>query len=252
MDRKIITEALRKKLEPLPFIYAMWLEGADATGLVDEYSDLDYYIDFEDEYEQQAIEAVEAALGEIAEIDYRYIMKHGHPKLRQRIYHLSGTSEYLMIDFCWQLYSRDKNECVYIKGNVVEAANIVFDKDGIIRYKEYNSNEFAPYNRTRLQECQYRYTQHSRVIKYINRKQYPEAYAYYDRYVVEPLLDILRIIYTPANADYHYVHISHHIPKKECERLEYFIKITSIEDIAERIPKAEEWFADMLDKVNID
>lgn len=41
------------------YIHAMWLEGADAVGQTDEYSDLDIYIDIEDVYEQQAIDTVD-------------------------------------------------------------------------------------------------------------------------------------------------------------------------------------------------
>ena len=103
LDRTEMTGKLREALEPLPYVYAFWLEGADAIGTVDEYSDIDFWVDFEDKYEEQAYEAVENALSELAEIDYKYIMRHDHPKIRQRIYHLSGTSDYLMIDFCWQI-----------------------------------------------------------------------------------------------------------------------------------------------------
>jgi len=39
--RNSIIQRLHAKLEPLPFIHALWLEGADANGHVDEYSDID-------------------------------------------------------------------------------------------------------------------------------------------------------------------------------------------------------------------
>ena len=122
INRSQIVEKLKERLEPLDFIYAMWLEGADASGTIDEFSDLDFWVDVEDEYEITVYEVVENALSELAQIDYKYVMKHGHPKIRQRIYHLAGSSEYLMIDFCWQLHSRAKRECEYIKGNLVETA----------------------------------------------------------------------------------------------------------------------------------
>ncbi len=122
INRSQIVEKLKERLEPLDFIYAMWLEGSDASGTVDEFSDLDFWVDFEDEYEITVYEAVENTLSELAQIDYKYVVKHGHPKIRQRIYHLAGSSEYLMIDFCWQLHSRAKRECEYIKGNLVETA----------------------------------------------------------------------------------------------------------------------------------
>ena len=52
----------------MPYVDAFWLEGADAIGTVDEYSDIDYWLDIVDAYEEQAYEAVENALSELAEI----------------------------------------------------------------------------------------------------------------------------------------------------------------------------------------
>lgn len=245
IDRNRIIEKLKERLEPLEYIYALWLEGADATGMVDEYSDIDFWVDFEDEYEKEAIKAVESALEEIARIDYKHIVKHGHPKIRQRIYHLSGSSEYLMIDFCWQLHSRAGNECEYIKGNTVEAAKVLFDKAEVVRFVDGNPANYMEANKARLEECKYRYNQHYRVKKYIRRGLYLEAYAYYNRYVLEPLIDLLRIMYTPVNADYYLIHISHHIPEDKLKRLEYFAQINSLDAMEKRIPEAEDWFNEM-------
>jgi predicted nucleotidyltransferase len=246
ITREKIIQKLHEELEPLQYVYAMWLEGADAIGTADEYSDLDIYIDFEDKYEQQAIETVENALSEISELNYKYVYNHSHPKLRQRIYHLKGSSEYLMIDFCWQLHSRDKEEYIYIKNNTIEAAKVIFDKCGVIEYKDYNKADYTLWNTIRLEECKYRYSQHCRVMKYIHRGLYLEAYAYYNRYVLEPLIDMLRLIYTPSHAHYYLIHISQHIPQFQAKKLESFAKISSLQDIAENIESAESWFADLM------
>jgi predicted nucleotidyltransferase len=210
IDRVDITSKLRGALEPLSFVYAFWLEGADANGTADEFSDIDYWVDFEDDFEAQVYLAVENALSELSEIDYKYVMKHDHPKIRQRIYHLAGTSEYLMIDFCWQLHSRPKDEYVYIENYTVETVKVIFDKDNIIRYKPLDISAFKEWNIHRLNEAKYRRTQHIRAEKYVRRGQYLEAYAYYNRYVLEPLIDLLRLIYTPAYANYYLIHISQH------------------------------------------
>jgi hypothetical protein len=245
LDRLAITSKLAQTLEPLPFIYAFWLEGADAVGTVDEYSDIDYWADVADECEEQSYEIVENALSELAGIDYKYIVRHSHPKIRQRVYHLAGTSEYLMIDFCWQLHSRPKDEYAYYENSRVESAKVIFDKDSIIRYKPLALSDFAGWNMARFEEAKYRRTQHMRVDKYVRRGQYLEAYAYYNRYVLEPLTDLLRLIHTPAHADWYLVHISQHIPHAGREKLEYFARIASLEDIAERIPRAGEWFDEL-------
>lgn len=246
INSEMIIERLKEELEPIHFIYAMWLEGADAIGQADEYSDLDIYIDIEDEYEHQAIDEVENILSKISEIDYKYVMNHDHPKLRQRIYHLKGSSEYLMIDFCWQLHSRNKEEFVYIKDNQIEAAKVIFDKSEVIQYKDYNSRDYESLNTYRLEECKYRYSQHCRVSKYVHRGMYLEAYAYYNRYVLEPLIDMLRMIYTPSHAHYYLIHISKHIPKSEVKKLEFFAKISSLKDIDEKMQLAETWFLELL------
>lgn len=249
INREYLINKFHNALETLPFIYAFWLEGADANGTVDEYSDIDFWVDFEDEYEEQAYAAVENALSEIAAIDYKYVMRHDHPKIRQRIYHLAGTSEYLLIGFCWQLHSYPKNEYAYHENDSIEAAKVIFDKDIIIRHKLLDLSAFAEWNKSRFEEAKYRRTQHIRAEKYVRRGQYLEAYAYYNKYALEPLIDLLRSIYTPAYANYYLIHISQHIPVIERERLEYFARIGSLDDIAVRLPQAGEWFDELVKKV---
>lgn len=249
INSEIIIKRLKEELEPLQYVHAMWLEGADAIGQADEYSDIDIYIDIEDEYEQEAINKVENILSRVSEIDYKHVMNHGHPKLRQRIYHLKGSSEYLMIDFCWQLHSRDKEEYVYIKGNTIEAAKVIFDKSEVIRYKDYKENDYKSFNTEAFEDCKYRYSQHCRVTKYIHRGMYLEAYAYYNKYVLEPLIHVLRMIYTPAHAHYYLIHISQHLPKIEVEKLQFFAQISTLKDIEDRIPLAEIWFSDLVKRL---
>lgn len=136
----------------------------------------------------------------------------------------------------------------YEKANGRET-EIVCDDNKIIRFKDYNAAEFESWNNARLTECKYRYSQHLRVLKYVYRGQYLEAYAYYNRYVLEPLIDILRLIYTPANADYYLIHISHHVPQEYTKKLEYFAQTATIEDIDNKIPQAEKWFNELLKKL---
>jgi len=244
IDRNDIINNLRAALEPLPYIHALWLEGADATDMVDVYSDIDFWIDFDDEYEEDSINAVEMALASVAEIDLKEVFSHPHPKIRQRIYHLAGTSDFLMLDICWQCHSRG-DEIVFIEGSVVENAQVLFDKSNVIRWKTYDTKGDADTHNAVLSSCQYRYGQHSRVEKYVRRGLYLEAYAYYNKYVLNPLIDLLRLLHTPANTDYYLVHISHHIPAVEREKLEWFAQVTSLADIEARLTPAREWFTEL-------
>jgi predicted nucleotidyltransferase len=244
LDKAAITAKLRKSLEPLPYIYAFWLEGADANGTADEYSDIDCWVDFEDEFEEQAYTAVETALSELAEIDIRYVMRHEHPQIRQRAYHLAGTSKYLMIDFCWQLHSRP--EYALHENDKIESAKVIFDKKNIIKFKPLDLSEFAEANKIKLDDAKWRRTQHCRAEKYVRRGQYLEAYVYYNNFILNPLIVLLRLIYTPAYTDFHLTHISQHIPEAERIKLEYFAKISSLDDAAMKIPQAASWFDELV------
>jgi len=253
IEKKQIIEKLREALEPLPFIYAFWLEGADANDTADEYSDIDIWVDFEDEYEKQAIEAVELALSELAEFDYRHIPlpPPSHDKLRRRTYHLAGTSEYLMIDFMWQLHSRPKDEYTLFEGNKIETIKIIFDKKNVIQFKPFDISFVKQQNLQLLDDVKYRMANRIRAEKYVKRGQYLEAFANYNCYVLDFLIDILRLIYTPSHAHYKLCHISQHIPENEQEKLEYFAKINSLDDIAEKIPQANNWFAELIERVEL-
>lgn len=251
LDKTAIINKLTAALLPLDFVYALWLEGADATGMADEFSDIDFWVDIEDEFEAAAIEAVEGALAGLGEIDYKYVMRHGHPKIRQRVYHLAGTSEYLLIDFCWQFHSRPREEYVFFENDPMESVKIIFDKRGVIKFEPPDVKKYDAENAHRLEEAVYRRTQHVRAEKYVRRGQYLEAHAYYFRYCFEPLVDILRLIHTPMHADYYLVKITRHIPPEDAARLEYFAQIASLEDIAKKIPLVGEWFDELKNKLGV-
>lgn len=248
LPRNRIIETLKQALEPLPYIYAFWLEGADANGSLDSYSDYDFWVDFEDSQEAEAIEAVENALKSLSPLDFQYIMEHPHPKIRQRIYHLEGTGKFLMIDFCWQLHSRDMEGFAFVKGDRVENALVLFDKAQVIRFTEEEPPLPQKEKESLLRECDYRYSQHCRVVKYILRGEFPEALIYYQRYVIEPLVLLLRLQYTPRHTDYGMVHISHHIPSPPLRRLENLLSVSSLDDIRERMPLARYWFQELRGK----
>lgn len=248
LDRNFIIHSIENVLKDDESVYALWLEGADGLGHVDEYSDLDFVVDVEDGYEEETFSMVDRELKNLGELDINYRVKHGHPKMRQKVYHLQNSSEYLLIDFCIQSHSRDRNEGIFIKGDIVEAPKVIFDKDKVVRFGEeqiLNKEEL----KEKIYELNGLYMQHSRVIKYIHRNNYLEAYAYYIKYVANPLTELMRIKYTPKYFYMHMIHISSHIPKKEIEVLEDYYKIKDFEDIRNRIEKSQGLFYRLLKEI---
>ena len=133
----------------------------------------------------------------------------------------------------------------------INAAKLAQYYRTIFLYKPLDLTVYAKWNIKRFNEAKYRRTQHNRVMKYVHRGLYLEAYAYYNRYALEPLIDLLRLIHTPASANYYLVHISHHVPSDERERLEYFAKISTLDEIAEKTSEAGDWFYELVERVQI-
>ena len=159
IHRNVVIKAIENKLKDNENVYALWLEGADGLNCVDEYSDIDFVVDVEDGSEEEIFNLAEEALGALGDIDVNHRMKHGHPKMRQKVYHIKNSSEYLLIDFCIQSHSRDISEGVFVKGDMVEAPKVIFDKDNIVRFgdeQELNKEEL----RERIYELKGRYEQH--------------------------------------------------------------------------------------------
>ena len=59
ITREHIIERFSDRLINNHFVYALWLEGADATGTVEEYSDIDLWLDVDDGHEEKIFEEVE-------------------------------------------------------------------------------------------------------------------------------------------------------------------------------------------------
>lgn len=106
-------------------VYAFWLEGADAIGTIDSYSDLDIWFDIKDDFEDLFIKQLKNALSNISSIDFFYEKGHLHPKIRQLFFHLEETSDFLIIDLCIQSHSR---KIEFTIENKDEEVKVIFDK----------------------------------------------------------------------------------------------------------------------------
>jgi hypothetical protein len=131
---KIVGE-LRNKLMSNDHVVAFWLEGADAHNRVDDYSDLDVWLDVSDGREKMIMNSLRKILQKLAPIDFEMEVKHPHPKIRQAFFHLQGTPEYLIVDVCVQSHSRD---FFYTIGHADEKVAMIFEKQPVIKYRSLN------------------------------------------------------------------------------------------------------------------
>jgi hypothetical protein len=152
--------------------------------------------------------------------------------------HIAVSSAYLLLDVCVQSHSRGSEGATFTEGDVAELPLILFDKAGVIRIVPPVPTVVAK----EAEETALQFGERARVIKYIRRAHYLEAHAYYEKYVCRPLVRLLRLVYTPRHSDYGLVHISSHLPHVVTAQLEILYQVSSISDIEDRLPLADELF----------
>lgn len=244
MDKRAqIIVALKENLEQNDSVFALWLEGADSTGALDELSDVDIVADVKDGEEENVYRAIEDILSGIGKLDLNYKSEQGSPLLRYKIYHIENTPEHLLIDVSVQSHSRDFE---FIKDNTAESPSVLFDKTGVIKFKEVPDEELQDSINERLVHLKAAFFQRSKVEKYVKRGKFLEALVYYHKNVLQPLVELIRLKYTPLISEYHLVHISDHLPKELVAEIEELYKVASLQEIESNLDKAKELFEKMM------
>ncbi|MBI2850127.1 MAG: hypothetical protein HYX80_03680 [Chloroflexi bacterium] len=242
--REQIIRALEEAVRDNPSVFALWLEGADAYGAVDRYSDIDFWLDVRDGDENRILDEIEKSLSQLAELDFVYQPKHAHPLIKHRILHLIDTPETLLIDVCIQSHSRDYE---FVKGDY-EQPKIIFNRGGI-KFREFDEAAFQKELEDRVYHLKMAFAQQSRVLAKIERGDFLEALMYYSKWTLEPLVELLRIKYCPQKRGFHFKHSSRDLPGEVVEQLEYLSRVQSVEDIAEKIKMASRLFDETLKEV---
>ncbi|MGB0886452.1 MAG: hypothetical protein ACPGVH_01705 [Chitinophagales bacterium] len=232
-------------------VNAFWLEGADGLGNVDEYSDIDIVLDVDDGFENCIFETFEQELNKIGSLDLNVEDFVDHPKIRTKFYHIENSNEYLILDFSIQSNSRNSKENIFTKGDIVSFPKIIFDKKEVVKFSTEIKNNYSENFKDRISIFKARFKQHSRVLKYVERNLFLEASMYYRKYVTQPIVELMRMKYTPKYHYLHLIHISNHIPKEEKLILEKLYKINSLADIKTNTKFAQNIFNDLVKQVEI-
>jgi predicted nucleotidyltransferase len=232
-QRQEILVYLKEKLEPHLHVYALWLEGADARGIVDEFSDIDLWLDVEDGQEENVLKQIEHYLNELGPLDFIHALSHPHPQIRQRFFHFENTSEFLIIDVCIQSHSRE------VEFSLGDPVKIIFDKSNIIRFLQ-NTEKVKFLEQAKALQSQvllYRVW----VLKALKRGHWLEAISYYYECILEPLARVLRLHYTPEKSEYGFKHFDQDLPDDVIVKLKTLIQNDSGESLESNLNKAVEW-----------
>lgn len=242
--RNTIINYISSDLEKNPSVNALWLEGADAHSRVDEYSDIDLWMDVTDGKESEILYRLEIILSNIGVIDFSYEQPHPHKKIRQKFFHLQNTSEYLVIDVCVQSHSRIFR---YTKEYKDEKVKILFDKTNVVMFKTIDKEKFDKRIADEIDDLKKTFVFFQvRLKKSLQRNLFLESVWMYHEKVLKPLVKLLRLRFESTKHEHYLKDASADIPQKYLSILEDVYKITSIVDIKQKMLIANKLFEELV------
>lgn len=248
IDRQKIINGLSEDLRKNKFVLAMWLEGADATNNIDQYSDIDVWFRVKTGQEKKVMESIEGSLRKIGPLDMNIDLRHPHPDIMGKVFHLKNSSKYLLID---TFIESDRREIAFINNFGDENPQILFDKENFLRFKELDRKKLTKELAARRKLIQDVLAQNARTESKVRRGSYLEAIYYYHKWIMAFLVECLRVKYTPLKRDYYLKHAYRDFPPKVCQRLEGLYSFHNMPELKKKISQAYKWCLKLIEDKKI-
>lgn len=236
-DRDRLIAVLRDRLQADRRVLACWIEGSDATGTTDEFSDVDFCAAVVDGATTGVAQVAREALRGLGPLDIDHELEVA-ARRHHAVFHVSGTSPDLLIDFCVYVGAGG----TFVRGDLIERPLVLFDSASVVQFIDAAAQLERLDPAGRLLALRQQVAQHRRVLKHVWRGDFLEAVGYYLRWVLEPLIEAQRMLHTPLHPDYYIVHISRHLPAPVVARLERLFQVTSLEELEAKVSEAVAWF----------
>lgn len=229
MNDQIALE-LAELLKPNPAVHAMWIGGSVAEGNNDELSDIDLYIDIDDNNDKAIFAIVEQFLLTKGELDVKFT-EGITPPYSHCVYHLAGTNPLHFIEIT--LHSHSNQFGMFDKMRKIK---VLFDKDNTAAFELPDEAEYEKMLKERktflIEKIEFG---ESSVKKEIKRQQFPDAMHNYLFWLAEPIIELARIKYSPKKITYNLKHVSRDLPKETASEIESLYMITSLDDLSSKI-----------------
>lgn len=233
-DRAAVIALLHEALRSAPFVHAAWLEGVDARGRADEYSDIDLWLDVDGKAVQKAFGVVREVLKAFGPLGVEDVRIHHNPLLQQRFYRTVGLPAYWFVDVCVQVHGRD------IAFGPDDPFVVLFDRSRVIRV--HSGKVTAQDVHQGIEALRSRRWRWLLVEKEVRRGHRLEALAYYHAEVLGTLVELLRLRYGPGKREYGLKHVYADLPGEVVNRLEGLYSLTTLDELMVGVERAALWF----------
>lgn len=233
MDLHIVDE-LKDALEKNSSVHAMWIAGSVAEGHSDDLSDVDLWFDIDDGQDEAILTDIEKFLATKGTIDVN-LGEGITPPFTHIVYHLSHMNPLHFIEI--NLHSHSHKFGLFDRLRTIK---VLFDKDGTTKFEPLDE---ASYNKMLSERKQFLLEKiklgELSVRKEITRGNFMDAMHNYQFWLVEPIIEILRIKYAPRKINYGLKHGSRDLPKDTVSKIESLYFLNSLEDLDDKIEEVK-------------
>lgn len=230
MDINRLLDIAIVHFESKSYVHSLWLEGSLAENEGDDYSDIDLWVDVDDDYAQQAIVEFRNMLAQHGNLDVDYEIEIEHSKLRHVTFHLDTMPEFARIELNVQNHSR---ELPFREG--VDVIKVLLDKDNTVKYQQPEAIDIDKSIKQQLAKIDFGDLW---VRREINRGKYLEALDAFNHWIIEPLIVIARLKYKPYKTEYGLKHLSKDLPSELVCEIEELYKNSNVADISTNLNRS--------------
>ena len=250
IERKDLVLIVVNALKPLDYIHAVWEGGAASFGRVDEWSDIDLYVVCDDERVEDSFKVMKRAITVMSDISLEFRLPepawHGHSQV---FWQLAEASPFLFMDIAvMKRSSKDK----FLQYRIHGKPYVHFDKIGVIKDDPVEPESHFQQIKKRLEmlKTNFRLFQ-VLVLKELNRGNDVEAMSYYLSYVFRPLVEVLRMKYSPWHYRFFTTYVYYEMPADIVKRLQRLYFVSGAEALRKCREEAETWFWEAVESIDL-
>lgn len=248
LTREEIIKSIVDVLKPLDFVYAMWQCGSAAFGRVDEWSDIDIVVDVEDDKTREIFKYIDAVLESLSGVEnYFESSQPMSPGGYQKVYRLKNVSKFLVVEICAVMHSSTNK---FLKKEIHGDVFVNFDKDKVTEVMPIDKREFAKKLDFRLKQIENLVKIYGILVeKELNRHNYIEAFAFYQNFTLNPLVEVLRIKHSPYRYNFRTRYVYYDFPKDIVKKLEELYFIKDGDDLKVKYEETKKWLNELIEEV---
>jgi hypothetical protein len=125
------------------------------------------------------------------------------------------------------------------------------DKNRVVKDDAIDAENFLKTLKERLETLRITYPLFlAFILKELNRGNDMTALSFYMAYAMRPLIELLRIKYSPYHFNFHTYYIDYELPPEITKRLRTFFFVSTPQHIRSFLPEVEKWFTEEIEHID--